>query len=211
VSRWRRRRVPPSIRFPKRWRRVGWATLALFVLTGLLGYDRWAHRPAGEDFDRYHHQEFRVSRVVDGDTLDVECPDGAERTTRIRLWGVDTPEVGRGERHTMYFGERAREFAEQTLAGRSVRLVLAPEQSRDKYGRLLAYVYLERGGPSFNEMILEQGYGYADPRFPHPWRKDFSSMESRARKSRVGLWANVRIDQMPAWRQRLERGDRQGG
>jgi len=105
----------------------------------------------------------------------------------------------------MYFASEATDFARRTLEGRSVHVVLSPESTRGKYGRLLAYVYLERGGPMFNEMLLEQGYAYADLRFKHHYYKQFKDIETRARRDGRGLWADVTVEQMPDWKQRFER------
>ena len=111
----------------------------------------------------------------------------------------------------MHFGPEARAFAERILESRTVHVVLSPKRTRDKYGRLLAYVFLERGGRMFNEMLLEEGYAYADLRFEHHYFDRFAAIEKRSRKARVGLWANVTPDKMPAWRQRFEGNGTQSG
>ncbi len=198
--------VPPSILLPPRWRRGGTALLTIVAAAVLIVSERTARGPIqGGDRASYHDRAFRVVHVVDGDTIDIDAPDAGKTKTRIRLWGVDTPEIAHGDQPEMYFGREAKEFAKQTLAGKDVNVVLAPERTRDKYGRLLAYVFCERGGPMFNEMLLEEGYAYADLRFDHSYKKQFESIEKRARKAGVGLWAGVTLDQMPAWKQRFER------
>jgi endonuclease YncB( thermonuclease family) len=157
------------------------------------------------DFARYHDKSFRVVHVVDGDTLDIDAPDGHSPKTRIRLWGVDTPEIAHGGQPDMYFGPEAARFAHDTLDGRTVHVVLSPLDTRGKYGRLLAYVFLKRGGVMFNELLIERGYAYADSRFKHHYKDQFKQDEKHARRAGVGLWAHVTKEQMPAWRQRLER------
>ena len=161
--------------------------------------------PQQDDHTRYHNRSFRVARVVDGDTLDIHVPDGNKPVTRIRLWGVDTPEVKRSPRGEMHFGPEASSFAKTTLEGRSVHVVLATDKTRGKYGRLLAYIFLERGGRMFNEMLLEEGYAYADLRFKHHYDRQFKEIEKRARRDGYGLWADVTLEQMPEWKQRRER------
>ena len=160
----------------------------------------------GSDTACYHDRSFRVARVVDGDTLDIEVPDRDKPVTRIRLWGVDTPEVAGTRADEMYFGPEASAFAKETLAGRDVHVVLSPKRTRGKYGRLLAYVFMSRGGKMFNEMLLEGGYAYADRRFDHHYMDRFKRIEKQARSSGIGLWAAVELDQMPSWRQRFEKG-----
>lgn len=55
----------------------------------------------------------------------------------------------------------------------------------------------------FNEMLLEQGYAYADLRFKHIYYDQFKSIDQRAAKSEVGLWSDITIDKMPKWKQRF--------
>jgi micrococcal nuclease len=184
----------------------------LLIVGALLVCDRTRRAPvADDDWTRYHDRSFAVKRVLDGDTLIIEAPDRDKEVTRIRLWGVDTPELARGKKAGMHFGTEAKAFAERTLMGRRVHVVLSPKRTRGKYGRLLAYVYLERGGRMFNELLLEEGYAYADLRFPHHYFKQFKAVEKRARKDGVGLWAGITRQQMPQWKQRFERKAEEDG
>ena len=208
VRRRGQRGLPDSIVMPTRWRRYRWIGVAAALAAVAVLFDR-TFRPPGQEDDqtRYHDRSFKVARVVDGDTLDIAISDGDKDVTRIRLWGVDAPEVGHGGRPDMHFGEEATAFAERTLAGRAVHVVLSPARTRGKYGRLLAYVYLERGGRMFNEMLLEEGYAYADLRFDHHDYRQFRTIEQQARRAGRGLWAEVTPAEMPEWRQRFERED----
>ena len=95
---WNRPRLPDSIVLPPLWRRHASTSLVLAVVaTGIVcarSVDRSRLAPTtGGDTDRYHDKTFRVARVVDGDTLDIQVADRDKPVTRIRLWGVDTPEV----------------------------------------------------------------------------------------------------------------------
>lgn len=203
--------LPDSIVMPRRWNRIAAAGLVI-LLAAVVVCERATGPPVLLDDDaRYHDRSFRVSRVVDGDTLDIEAPDRDRSVTRIRLWGVDTPEVAHSGRPDMHFGPEASAFARRTLENRTVHVVLVPQRTRGKYGRLLAYVFLDRGGRMFNEMLLEDGYAYADLRFKHPYFKQFKAIEKRARKSGIGLWKNVTLEQMPQWKQRFERPRTESG
>lgn len=133
-----------------------------------------------------------------------QASDGEAPVTRVRLWGVDTPEVEGSRDGAMHFGAEASAFTKRALAGRSVRLVLNPERTRDLYGRLLAYAYLDDDPISLNEKLIEGGVAYADLRFDHPYRARFEALEKHARKSNAGLWMNLQPGMMPAWRQRIE-------
>ena len=141
---------------------------------------------------------------MDGDTIDVNVPDGRFGTTRIRLWGVDTPEIPESGREPRHFGREASAFAKNAVLSKRVRLELAPGRTRDKYGRVLAYVYLDERGELFNAALIETGHGYADRRFEHPHMAAFVELEKRARSARRGLWKDITKDTMPSWRRKLE-------
>ncbi len=203
----RRRAWPASITFRRNWRRYIFPLVVLAVAGGLSVGDRFGRQSTqGGDHGIYHDRSFRVVHVVDGDTFDIGIPDPTtgKGVTRIRLWGVDTPEVKHGGTPNMHFGPEAKAFAESVLGGREVHVVLSPDRTRGKYGRLLAYVYFKRGGEMYNEVLIEQGYAYADPRFKHPYRDRFKTLDKRARKAGLGLWAKVKPEDMPKWKQRYE-------
>lgn len=149
------------------------------------------------DYQKYHNKTFTVVKVVDGDTLDVDIADGNYPTTRIRLWGVDTPETKHPQ---SYYGLEASEFAKKTTLGKDVTLLLNPKDTRGKYKRLLAYVQLE-DGRVFNELLLSDGFAYADLRFKHDYYHKYKSLEDKARRQKKGLWENVTFEQLPQWRQ----------
>lgn len=204
-----RRKLPDTIRQAPLYRRHPGAVVALVVLVGLVVVGR-LHRGepvvavTGSDFERYHDRVFTVVHVVDGDTMDIDARDGSRKTTRIRLWGVDTPEVTGSPTGEMYWGPVASAFAKTTLLNEQVRLELLPDNTRGKYKRLLAYMYLTSTGEMFNEILLTQGHAYADVRFDHPRLDRFVSLEADARFTQTGLWRAVTIDRMPGWRQRQE-------
>ena len=199
------RKTPASIKLAPLWRRRPLLCAVLLVLAGLVVYERGFGRLGQQDdYSRYHNEVFEVVRVLDGDTFDIDVADGRHPTTRIRLWGVDTPEVAGSPGGAMHYGAEASAFTRRRLLGRNVRVVLSPTRTRGKYGRLLAYVYVEPSGLMFNELLLEHGYAYADWRFAHPNKRQFKAIEKRARSQGVGLWAEVTLEQMPPWRQRME-------
>lgn len=200
-----RNRARRNILLPPFWRRHPLATVGLVIVIALVIVSR-LRTPLANDYDRYHNRSFLCVRVVDGDTLDIGAPDGDRDTTRIRLWGVDTPETAKSPGGEMYFGPEASVFARSQVEGERVRLVLSPKKTRGKYGRLLAYIYYDNDPPRMlNEELIIQGYAYADRRFPHLWSERFVQLESKARRQGVGLWSDVTREQMPPWRQRYER------
>lgn len=204
-----RRTTPRSIKLAPLWRRRPLLTVVLLALGALVVYERgFGGLGAQDDYTRYHDKVFEVVNVVDGDTFDINITDGRHPTTRIRLWGVDTPEVGGRREGTMYYGPEASAFAKRRLMGRQIRVVLSPTKTRGKYGRLLAYAYLVPSDVMFNELLLEHGFAYADWRFGHPYKRQFKNIEKRARKQGAGLWAEVSFEQKPPWRQRMESATR---
>jgi micrococcal nuclease len=153
------------------------------------------------DVEKYHGKTFSVLHVIDGDTLDIDLPDGRNRYTRIRLLGIDTPETGGEQSGVMYFGPQAAEFTRKSALGKPVTLYLdSPNPTRGKYGRLLAYVKLPEGG-FLNEVLLTEGCAYADLRFSHSFYNKYRQLQSAARSSKKGLWQNITPDQLPAWLQ----------
>lgn len=121
-----------------------------------------------------------VVTVIDGDTIVL---DGGEK---IRLIGVDTPETVHPNKPVEYFGKEASAFTRRLCEGKKVRLEYDLDRV-DKYGRTLAYVYLE-DGTFVNAEIIKQGYGHAYTRFPFKYMGEFRKYEREARKNRRGLW-----------------------
>jgi micrococcal nuclease len=150
----------------------------------------------GSDLSRYDNKVFLVCRNVDGDTFHLQAPDGWKTSTVIRLWGVDTPETVKPNAKVDYWGPEASAFTKGLTADQWVRVRLVPGYTRDKYHRLLVYVYLP-DDRMLNSVLVEQGHAYADPRFDHPFRVEFQQQMVRARKSALGLWAGVKPDQLP--------------
>jgi len=127
-------------------------------------------------------QTYIVERVVDGDTLKLTNGE------RVRLIGVDTPETVHPKKPVEYFGKEASAFTKRMCEGKTVRLEY-DQTERDKYDRLLAYVFLE-DGTFLNAEIIKQGYGHAYTRFPFKYIDDFRRYEKEAREGKRGLWGN---------------------
>ncbi len=155
------------------------------------------------DFDRYHAKSFTVVKVVDGDTIDIDVPDADKKHTRIRLWGIDTPETKHPEVGVMYFGPEAAEFATKLALGKQVAVYLEEHRTRGKFGRLLAYVQLP-DGRFLNEVLLSEGFAYADLRFRHSFYNKYQHLEAVARSQKKGLWKKVKRKDLPKWLKRMK-------
>jgi len=160
---------------------------------------RVAKSSDGRDFARYHAGSFTVVKVVDGDTIDIDARDGKYEHTRIRLWGVDTPETKSTKYGVMYFGPQAADFAREMVLGKQVTVFLDEDnRTRGKYGRLLAYVQLP-DKRFLNEVLLSEGFAYADLRFKHSLYHKYEQFDASARSRKKGLWAGVTREQLPEW------------
>lgn len=124
--------------------------------------------------------------VLDGDTITVEV---GGRIDTVRLIGIDTPEVHSGFRDAECFGAEASARLRQLLEpGDELRLELDVE-TRDRYGRLLAYVH--GNGAFVNEQLVAEGYAAAFPFEPNTTLSHrFAAAESRARAHDLGLWGD---------------------
>lgn len=185
------------------------ATLVLLDRYGFFGRDAMpGSRRVESDMERYHGKSFAVARVIDGDTLDVAADDGKYKTTRIRLWGVDTPETVHPKLPPQHFGAEASAFTKRLCDGKQVRLQLIAGDTRGKHKRLLAYVHLPDGA-MLNRVLVRDGYAYADPRFTHHYLSEFRRLQDQAQRAGRGLWRDVRNDDLPPYyRNKLKLTDR---
>jgi len=175
-------------------RRVLLSCLLVVSLAGCLG------AVVSDETRTTERHDATVVEVVDGDTVEVEYPNGTRET--VRLLGVDTPEVHAetdpaefegvpdteaGRDCLRDWGHRASEFARSELAGEEVTLVVDPEADRrGGYDRLLAYV--DYDGGRFNYLLVDRGYARLyDTEFAD--RDRYADAERRARENGTGLWA----------------------
>lgn len=154
------------------------------------------------DLERYHGRSFPVVRVVDGDTLHLGVADSTGDVTKVRLIGIDAPEMGFGGGERMYYAQEATAATRRLALDQHVTVYLDQQAgNRDRYERLLAYIQLP-DGRFLNEELLTEGFAYADMRFKHGYFQKYRQLEASARALKKGLWARVTVDQMPPWRQK---------
>ena len=128
--------------------------------------------------------EYKVVRVVDGDTFVVGFNGKDEK---VRLIGVDTPEsVHADSSKNTKEGILVSDYTKSKLNGKTVKLEF-DVQERDKYGRLLAYVYID--GEMYNKHLLEIGYAKIATYPPNvKYVEEFKEIQKEARENKVGLW-----------------------
>lgn len=127
---------------------------------------------------------YQVVRVVDGDTIVIDY-NGEEE--KVRFIGVDTPEsVHRDASKNTPYGKIASDYTKKQLLHKTVQLEF-DTQERDKYGRLLAYVYLD--GQMFNKTLLAEGHAKVATFPPNvKYVADFQAIEREAQAAQRGLW-----------------------
>ncbi|MFM7093099.1 MAG: thermonuclease family protein [Actinomycetota bacterium] len=127
-----------------------------------------------------------VVSVADGDTFDVEI--AGERDT-VRLIGIDTPETKHPTKGIQCWGPEASDFTKSLLTvGTRVRLVRDAE-ARDRYGRLLAYAYLDDTNVFVNRELVRLGFARPYPFEPNTTHKaTFADAAWEAQGARRGLW-----------------------
>jgi micrococcal nuclease len=129
---------------------------------------------------------YKVSDFADGDTITVDMNGTQEK---IRMIGVDTPETHDPRKAVQCFGQAASDFTKNLIGTNPVRLEADPLGSnRDRYDRLLRYVYLPDGRLVQAE-IIKQGYGFAYTSFPFGKSDEFKQYEKEARETSKGLWS----------------------
>ena len=130
-----------------------------------------------------------VKSHIDGDTVKVYIsnpPRGLNKSETIRMLGVDTPETKHPSKPVEYFGREASEFTRRALLGKQVYLAF-DWNLRDKYGRLLAYIYTAQG-QCFNVRLIREGYAHAYTHFTFQFMDEFRRFEQEARRAKRGLW-----------------------
>lgn len=133
----------------------------------------------------------RFLTVIDGDSLRVESKG---RTREVRLIGIDAPEWGQE------YGTQAKSYAMTLCYGQALRLEFDKER-RDRYGRLLAYVYC--GDKMLNEEMVGAGYAIAIKVSPNDkYYKRLKRAESQARTKRKGFWLRGGLKTPAEWRKR---------
>lgn len=132
---------------------------------------------------------YSVVKVVDGDTVDVSI-DG--KTERLRLIGINTPETVDPRKPVECFGVEASNKAKSILSGKKVILESESSQGeRDKYDRLLRYVFLE-DGTNFNLSMIKEGYAYEYTfDVPYKYQTEFKKAQKDAQNGKVGLWGDI--------------------
>ena len=127
----------------------------------------------------------QVVAVHDGDTITVRM-DG--HTEKVRLIGIDSPEINDERQEYRDAAYAARDYARSRLGGETVTLETeARQDDRDAYGRLLRYVIL-RDGTNVNEELVRKGYARVYDKFQFTLKPRFKAAEAEAKREKLGVW-----------------------
>lgn len=136
--------------------------------------------------------KFLVSKVIDGDTIEVKI-DGS--VAKIRLIGIDTPETVDPRRAIGCYGKKASDETKRLLQGKEVTLTKDISEV-DKYNRLLRYVFLPLADGEnlfVNDYLIRQGFAKASTYPPDvKYSERFMQAEKEARENLRGLWGECR-------------------
>ena len=147
--------------------------VTVFLVAALLSYSA--------DAEITSQRSAIVTYVIDGDTIEVDDD------TRVRLLGVNCPEIGYDGAADEPLAQRARKFVADRVVGETVTLKLEGEQ-RDRYGRLLAHVFL-KDGTNLQAQILAHGLGSVVAIPPNIGLVDtYQIAEHAARRDKLGIW-----------------------
>ena len=133
-------------------------------------------------------QIVRVNRVVDGDTFYAQM---GTREEKIRVIGINTPEIGYDGIPSECFANEAQQYVESLIKGKQIWLTF-DVTCQDSYGRWLAYAHLGLEEEDFLQRhLIRSGYGYAFPFDDTPtFNSDFVADEQIAKQNQAGGWAS---------------------
>jgi len=130
---------------------------------------------------------YSIDHFVDGDTISVDM-NGKKET--VRMIGIDTPETHKPNTPVQCYGPAAAAHTKAIIGDNKVRLQSDPEGTdRDRYDRLLRYVFLPDGTLVQKELI-QNGYGFAYTQFPFTKSDEFTQAQAEAKSANKGLWGN---------------------
>lgn len=173
-------------------------TIAIFVLfcaVSFMAYkSNWIKPIDPKTFLRADVGTYKIVSFADGDTIVVDM-QGTEEI--VRFIGVDTPETHKPNSPVECYGPEASTYTKQRIGSDRVKLVADTlTTNRDRYNRLLRYVYLQ-DGTLLNQELVNKGYAFAYA-FPFAKSNDFATSMQQAQKDKSGLWGTCAPTQNPA-------------
>lgn len=135
---------------------------------------------------------YKIVSLSDGDTIDVDMNG---KTETIRFLGIDTPETHHPDKGVQCFGPEASSKTKELLASGRVKLAAdSKAKNRDKYGRLLRYIYTE-DGQNVEEILLQAGYAFVFRGENFDNKSNYLKLEKNAKQSGAGLWSKCKVNE----------------
>lgn len=142
---------------------------------------------SGKTLEKNQPGLYSINHFVDGDTIAVNMNG---KTETVRFIGIDTPETHKPNTPVQCYGPAAAAFTKNIIGTNRVRLVSDPlSTDRDRYDRLLRYVYLPNG-TLVNEKLVQNGFAFYYPYFPFTKSQMFEADQQSAKAAGKGLWGN---------------------
>lgn len=138
------------------------------------------YRTVPETYRENVESRIWVKQVIDVNTLLLSSGE------QVELTGVKTSITRRFRKSVSNYMKEASLFVKRLVEGKEIKLEFDWEK-RDRYGHLLAYVYL-MDGTFINEEIIKQGYGFTDTKYPFKYMEEFRGYEREAKENKIGLW-----------------------
>ncbi len=132
----------------------------------------------------YEYRIKQVTKIVDGDTIDVDVDLGfsISYSQRLRLAGIDTPESRTTDKFEKTLGLESKEYLKTKLKeAKDIVVKTELPDSSEKYGRILGWVYVNGNSKSINEQMIEDGYAWSY--MGETKVKDFSILAEKRKKS----------------------------
>ena len=160
--------------------------LILIAVATIFGYTKTPPNDPSLYTEWDSKKKYQVIAAVDGDTIRIATVAGEEK---VRLLGIDTPEVDPTRGGPECYGPEASKQTKKLVEGQYVTLEIDSSQGeRDTYGRRLAYVRLDNG-TLLNEILLKEGYAYEYTfNNPYLYQKEFKTAERSAQQNNLGVW-----------------------
>lgn len=170
--------------------RKNWpAVVLILIITVFVSQSYGWINPGSESLNSAQPGYYSIDHFIDGDTIAVSVNGRAEE---VRFIGVDTPETHDPRKPVQCYGPTAAAYTKAEIGNHKVKLVADPlDTNRDRYGRLLRYVYLP-DGTLLNLKLIRTGHGFYYPYFPFSKKAEFSKAEQQAQSNDLGLWAECR-------------------
>ena len=172
--------------YRRRRTKLTWLTFLIAVIAVVISQSGWL-KDTARTVQQSDPGLYTINHYIDGDTIAVNM-NGTVET--VRFIGVDTPETHKPNTPVQCFGPQAAAHTQDVISKfGKVRLQADPlDTNRDRYGRLLRYIYLP-DGTLLDEQIIQQGYGFAYLSFPFSKKDQFAADQQAAQAAKLGLWA----------------------